>query len=187
MRPQKVLDQDVLTALTKVFRAKGFEGASLKEIAEETGLKKASLYHRFPDGKKQMAEAVLDHIGEWVDKNILKVLTDKNLNPTERLNQGIENIRILYNGGSESCILRTLSMEVGIKMFGEQIKTGMELWITHFEDLGIAYGQSATEAKRNAVQNLIDIQGSLIVSEGLNDLNIFESTLNIMANRYNKD
>ena len=187
MRPQKVLDQEVLSALNKVFRAKGFEGASLKEIAEETGLKKASLYHRFPNGKKQMAEAVLDHIGEWIDKNIFKVLADQKLTPSERLNKALENIGILYNGGSESCIFRSLSMEVGIKMFGAQIKSGMELWINYFKDLGLAFGQSDSEAQLNAVQNLIDIQGSLIVTEGLSDLSIFNNTLKSIENRYNKE
>ncbi|MEP1982729.1 MAG: helix-turn-helix domain-containing protein, partial [Maribacter dokdonensis] len=61
MRPQKVLDIEILTGLTKVFRSRGYEGASLKELSEATGLKKASLYHRFPNGKQEMADAVLQH------------------------------------------------------------------------------------------------------------------------------
>ena len=56
MRPQKTLDEDVLAGLTEVFQSKGYEAASLQDLARATGLKKASLYHRFPGGKKQMAE-----------------------------------------------------------------------------------------------------------------------------------
>ena len=59
-------------------------------------------------------------------------------------------------------------------------------WIHHFKELGLAFGQSKEEAKSNAIQNLIDIQGSLIVSEGLKDLTIFENTLKTIKNRYNK-
>ena len=55
MRPQKTLDEDVLAGLTEVFQSKGYEAASLQDLARATGLKKASLYHRFPGGKKQMA------------------------------------------------------------------------------------------------------------------------------------
>ena len=40
MRPQKVLDVEILKGLTKVFRSKGYEAASLKELSEATGLKK---------------------------------------------------------------------------------------------------------------------------------------------------
>ncbi len=184
MRPQKVQDHEVLTALTKVFRAKGFEGASLKEIAQETGLKKASLYHRFPDGKKQMAEAVFNHVDEWVVTNIFKMLINEDLTPEERLGKGIKNISSLYKGGSESCILRTLSMQIGMELFGMQIQTGMKEWINHFEKLGLAFGLAKSEANKNAVQTLIEIQGSLIVSEGLADQSVFEKTLKRIKNRY---
>ncbi len=43
MRPQKVLDKEILNGLTKIFRSRGYEGASLKELSDATGLKKASL------------------------------------------------------------------------------------------------------------------------------------------------
>jgi len=62
MRPQKVIDSDILKGLTKVFRSKGYEGANLSELAQATNLKKASLYHRFPGGKQEMAVTVLTHI-----------------------------------------------------------------------------------------------------------------------------
>jgi len=55
MRPKKVLDETILKGLAEVFRSKGYEGASLKDLSEATGLKKASLYHRFPNGKSEMA------------------------------------------------------------------------------------------------------------------------------------
>ena len=35
MRPQKVLDIEILTGLTKVFRSKGYEGASLKDLGKK--------------------------------------------------------------------------------------------------------------------------------------------------------
>lgn len=186
MRPQKVLDQEVFIALTKVFRDRGFEGASLKEIAEATGLKKASLYHRFPEGKKQMAEAVFNYIDEWVEKNIFHSLIDVNLSPVERLNKGLENIKSLYDGGDESCIFRTLSMKVGMELFNHRISNGMKQWIFHFKELGLAFGQSQSESNTNAVQNLIDIQGSLIVSEGLQDLSVFLHALEKIKNKYCK-
>jgi len=184
MRPQKVLDDDVLAGLTRVFRARGYEGASLKEIAEETGLKKASLYHRFPDGKKQMAEAVIDHIDEWVERHIFQTLIDERITPEHRLTKGIQHIRALYDGGVESCIFRTLSMQIGMELFGNQIQSGMKQWIHHFEKLGSAFGQSKSEAKKTAVQNIIDIQGSLIVSECLADIDVFEKTLKNIKKRY---
>lgn len=41
-----------------VFRDHGYEGASLADLSRATKLGKSSLYHHFPRGKEQMAEAV---------------------------------------------------------------------------------------------------------------------------------
>ena len=70
MRPQKVEDQALLLGLMAVLSAKGYDGASLNELAESSGLQKASLYHRFPAGKKEITSAVLNYVNEWVKKNI---------------------------------------------------------------------------------------------------------------------
>lgn len=184
MRPQKVLDEDILTGLTKVFRAQGYEGASLKELAEATGLKKASLYHRFPNGKQEMAEAVLAYLGEWVTNYVFASLTDTEASPETRLKNGMAQISKLYNSGEETCIFRALSMQAGIALFDEQIKRGMDNWIASFKDLGLAFGFPNIKAQDYAVQTLIDIQGSLIVAKGLNDISIFKNTLKSIETRY---
>ena len=186
MRPQKVLDTEILAGLTKVFRSRGYEGASLKELAEATGLKKASLYHRFPDGKQEMAEAVLRHISEWVANNVFQALGDEEVAPQMRLKNGIAQIKALYNGGEEACVFRALSMKAGLDLFEEQIQAGMKNWIEAFQNIGLALGLTASEAYSAAVQTLIDIQGSLIVSKGLGDINIFEKALNTIEARYLK-
>jgi len=186
MRPQKVLDNEILAGLTKVFRSKGYEGASLKDLAEATGLKKASLYHRFPNGKQEMAEAVLSHIDQWVEEHVFQTLTDESLSPQLRLKKGLAQIRTLYNGGQEICIFRALSMQAGLELFEEQVNNGMKQWIAAFQKVGLALGLSPTKAKENALQTLINIQGSLIVTKGMDDIKIFEKTLKIIEKRYLK-
>ncbi len=55
MAPRLVSDSDLLERLGLLFRANGYDGSSLGDIAAATGLQKSSLYHRFPGGKQQMA------------------------------------------------------------------------------------------------------------------------------------
>lgn len=184
MRPQKVLEKEMLLGLTKVFRSKGYEGASLQELAEATGLKKASLYHRFPKGKQEMATAVIEHLDKWVEENIFHVLLDENMPLQHRLKTGLDNIRTLYDNGNEVCIMRALSMETGLTLFEEQINIGMKRWIDAFYKFGIALNYSPDEAKRNALQTLIEIQGGLIVTKGMKDLGIFKKMLQKIENRY---
>ncbi len=39
----------ILTVSCRLFATKGFDGASMRDIAEECGISKATLYHHFPD------------------------------------------------------------------------------------------------------------------------------------------
>ena len=68
--------REVLRALGEVFRAHGYEGASLTLITEATGLGKGSLYHLFPGGKEQMAAEVLADIDAWFELNIYAPLRE---------------------------------------------------------------------------------------------------------------
>lgn len=184
MRPQKILDTDMISGLTKVFRDKGYEGASLNDLAEVTGLKKASLYHRFPNGKQEMAECVLNNIDQWVDDNIFSPLLDENKSTKSRLRDALKNIEILYDSGKETCVLRAFSMYSGLSLFEQQIKSGMDKWISAFNALGIALKLTSTDSQQNAIQTLIELQGSLIVTKGLADTNIFKNTLKNIEKRY---
>src|SRR5260370_8776623 len=64
---------EIIDRLFTVFRDRGFEGASLADLSRATGLGKSSLYHHFPRGKEQMAEAVLERATALIDNANLKV------------------------------------------------------------------------------------------------------------------
>ncbi|EKF54555.1 TetR family transcriptional regulator [Galbibacter marinus] len=184
MRPQKALDKEVINGLTEVFCSKGYEGASLQDLAAASGLKKASLYHRFPDGKKEMADAVFLHLHDFIQQNVFDVLQDDNLKPEVRLQIALDNIAVLYDGGKRTCILRALSMEAGIDLFGKQIQDGMKQWIERFERIGVELNLSTEVANDYALQTLIDIQGSLVLTRGIGNTNIFDRTLKNISKRY---
>jgi len=184
MRPQKALDKQVINGLTEVFCSKGYEGASLQDLATASGLKKASLYHRFPEGKKEMADAVLTHLNTFVQENVFDVLDDKNKKPEVRLKAALESIGELYDGGRRTCVFRALSMEAGIELFGKQIEAGMKQWIAKFEHIGLELKLSPKQANDYALQTLIDIQGCLIVVRGLGNTDIFDKTMEAISIRY---
>lgn len=184
MRPQKILDTDMISGLTKVFRDKGYEGTSLNDLAEVTGLKKASLYHRFPNGKQEMAECVLNNIDQWVDDHIFFPLLDENRSAKLRLKDALKSIEILYDSGKETCVLRAFSMHSGLSLFEQQVKSGMDKWILAFKTFGIALQLTSVQSQQNAIQTLIELQGSLIVTRGLADTGIFKNTLKSIEKRY---
>lgn len=186
MRPQKSLDKEVLSGLTEVFRSKGYEAASLQDLASATGLKKASLYHRFPGGKREMAEAVLEHLSRWVEKNVFEALYNTKKSPEDRLKNAVDQIRIFYDDGNKPCIFRALSMEIGINLFRIHLEKGMNEWLKAFETIGKALKFDSEISRDYAYQSMTDIQGSLILTSALNDSKIFETALNRITKRYLK-
>ena len=53
--PRGTTKQRMIDAAITLMRRSGFHGAGLNEILEVSGAPKGSLYHFFPDGKRQMA------------------------------------------------------------------------------------------------------------------------------------
>jgi AcrR family transcriptional regulator len=184
MRPLKVENQLVINGLMSVFMTKGYDGASLNDLAEASGLKKASLYHRFPEGKKEIAAAVLTYVNEWIGENIYALLTNTSILPRERLKKALENIDILYNKGENSCIIRAMSLDAGLEIFGEQVKETLQLWIDGFTELGSALGFSKEIATEKALQTLITIQGSLVVSKAWGATTAFQLALKTIEKNY---
>ncbi len=186
MRPQKVTEQNLLEGLLSVIQSKGYEGASLNELASSSGLQKASLYHRFPNGKKEITSAVLSYVDQWVEENIVNLLSDTTIKQEKRLKQVINNIDTLYSGGKKTCVLRALTMDSNIELFGKQLKQIMNNWILGFTNLGVSFGYSQKEAKSKALQILVLVQGSLVVSKALSTMEPFQKSLITISNIYKK-
>jgi len=188
LRPKKVEEQELLLKLMSVLCKKGYDGSSLNVLAEASGLQKASLYHRFPGGKKAITDAVLDFADVWVKSNIYDLLANSSVNPEERLKKVIKTIgKDLYDNGHEMSLLRALSMDAGHGLFGHKIKNSMKMWIDAFTLLGIDFKFSKEVAASKAVQVLVNIQGGLVVSESLDSIAPFQTTLRSIEKLYRKN
>ena len=183
MPPFKVSDQELLNALLEVFRKEGFEGASMTLISEATGLKRSSMYHRFPGGKEQMAKEVLEYTGAWVSQYIGEILAGEGA-PVSRLATVLDHISLLYAGGKKPCILRALLMGGGHVSFQKQVQSRIQSWLDAFERFGEEIGMPKSEAYQAAQQSLIQIQGSLIISQALDSQQPFEDSLQSIREFY---
>lgn len=60
----------LIETASRLFRLRGYYGVGLKDILEESGIPKGSLYHYFPQGKEQLAIAAINHTREIVINDI---------------------------------------------------------------------------------------------------------------------
>lgn len=184
MRPQKIEDKALMIGLMQVFQEKGFDGATMNDLSSATGLKKASLYHRFPGGKNDMALAVVGQVEAWIDFHIVTVLSNKELDLRDRLKLALENLLELYRGGSNSCILRVFSLDLGIELVGEELKRSSKKFINAFQLFGLEQGLQDFEAQKVAQDVFIKIQGGLILSKIMGDNSIFMQVIQDIKELY---
>lgn len=57
-----------MRSASDLVRRKGYDGVGLTEILDEANLPKGSLYHHFPGGKAELAEAATLWAGEGIEK-----------------------------------------------------------------------------------------------------------------------
>ncbi len=53
-----------------LFRRQGYAATGVNQILETAKVKAGSLYHHFPDGKQQLAAAVVDSVGGGIEKRL---------------------------------------------------------------------------------------------------------------------
>lgn len=172
----KLTEPQLLDRLTGVFRTHGYEGASLSKISQATGLQRASLYHRFPRGKAEMAEAVLNQAGEWLKARALQPLVESGA-PEERLRRMAEALDEFYGGGTQSCLLDALSFGVEEGGIRDHQKAAMEAWVNAIATLLSESGIEPRTAQERAEDAVIRIQGSLVMARAARNPMPFRRTL----------
>lgn len=177
MRPQKVDSGNLDHQLFETFRQLGYDGASMERLSEATGLKKASLYHRFPKGKKEMALHVLTLTEQDIRENVVKVAKDKKVKPEARLKKIISSIHQLYNGGADNCLLRALSVGSDAEDFKGKISNCFDLMTEGLATIARDLGSTPESARQKAKQILLMIQGSLVMAGATGDLSYFKNCL----------
>ena len=184
MRPQKIDDVQLMNNLLEIIRNKGYAGSSLNDLAKATGLKKASLYHRFPGGKEEITLAVLNFASGLVDKEIISLLKNRELDAVKRLKLALKNISKYYDNGKKSCLSHTLSTETGWPVLTEIINESTNKWIGAFTLVGLDLGFHFNEAEDMALDTQIRIQGSLLLSKNKDSLDAFEKTIRRIEKMY---
>lgn len=175
-RTQTVDDEALIARLACVFRESGYVAASLAALSQAAGLKRASLYHRFPGGKRQMAEEVLAAALDWLGEHVVAPLRGAGA-PAERLAAATAAIDRFYDSGSQACLLNMLSAPRGDGPFESAIKSAFRTLIDALAALARDAGFPAADAAARAERVVMLLQGSLVLSRGLGSRKPFRAFL----------
>jgi AcrR family transcriptional regulator len=176
-RHATLTDADLLLRLSDVFRDVGYEGATLAMLSEATGLQKASLYHRFPQGKEQMAGEVLRDAGAWLEAHVLIPLRTPGA-PGPKLVALTRRLDEFYSGGKQACLLNMLSStRMAEGPFTKAIQGVFEAWVTTVSKLLVEAGLAPRVARQRAERAMIVLQGTLVYARGIGSTRPFKEFL----------
>ncbi|MGA7933358.1 MAG: TetR/AcrR family transcriptional regulator [Kovacikia sp.] len=169
--------QTHIPTLLSLFRQFGYEGLTLSKISQATGLGKASLYHHFPGGKAEMAEAALTQVNQWLETSILPILKRQE-KPIKVFQAMGEETSHFFKAGQNSCLWAVLVLEQSSDdLFHSQISWAFSTWIEAIAQVLITAGLDKTLAKQRGEDAMIAIQGALILSHGLHDFAPFQRVI----------
>lgn len=170
---------EIVDRLFTVFRDRGFEGASIADLSRATGLGKSSLYHHFPAGKEQMAEAVLERATAVIDREILGAARSPGTLRT-RIRKIVAALDQMYAGGRTPCVLGQLAAS----SIGADAKRGLHLafthWIEAIEALAHESGMSPAKARHFAEDWVARLQGALILQAASADAAPYRRAMNAL-------
>jgi AcrR family transcriptional regulator len=167
--------QEILDRLMILFRQRGYDGASLADIAKVTGLGKSSLYHYFPGGKVEMAREVMTHLSTKLEPALMRVRGEGT--PRSKLNSFLSVVEQVYDSGRLACLLERLSASADRKKFAKPLRNTFETLLEAFEYLCVEAGQGAAVARASAEDAVVRIQGSLVLAVGLDQPQVFVRSL----------
>ena len=164
-----VLDRsDAVLALAGVFRKRGFEGGSLSVIQQETGIGRGSLYHFFPEGKTDMAAAVLEQVSDWFEERIFAPLRTAQ-NATEAIEATSQEVAEYFISRERVCLFAAITLGEEQEAFTGPVRKYFTDWVDALAGALRAGGLSSEEAADRALDAVATIQGGLILARAYDD------------------
>lgn len=167
--PRPPVDRKLLIGkLGEVFRARGYEGATLAELSRATGLGKASLYHHFPGGKQEILGALVRHAVNDLQKTVFKHLDGKG-DASKRVSAMLDGFDAYANRGDDNCLLAVLAQGSAAPALSPGVHTQFDAWLNKLEQVLIDDGYGAKRAARTARHIMSTLYGGIVMSRLLGD------------------
>lgn len=166
---------DVVPLLAEVFRAYGFEGASLARITEGTRLGKGSIYNFFPGGKEEMADAVLGEIDAWFRLHVFEPLHES-ADAADGIAHMFDQVERYFQSGRKVCLVGVFALGNERDRFAIKVRDYFAAWIDALSSALVRTGKSGAEAAALAEEVVGGIQGALVLARAFDRPDVFVTT-----------
>lgn len=161
----------LMEAAATLFRRQGYAATGLNQILEQAGARPGSLYHHFPNGKQQLAAAVVDTAGQGIERLLRKFLNSE-APVSEVIDQWIDVlITGLAGDRRDGCPIEPIATESvhASPMVREASARAFTGWCTVIAGRLQVDGWPTDQADNAAVAVISLIEGALMLSRVTDD------------------
>jgi TetR/AcrR family transcriptional repressor of lmrAB and yxaGH operons len=149
-----------------LFRRQGYAATGVNQILEAANVKAGSLYHHFPDGKAELAAAVVDGAGGDIER-LLRTFLGSERPPADIVTKWIDLLALGLAGDQrDGCPIEpiaTESVHAGGQM-RDAAARAFAAWCAVVTDRLIRDGWPDEEARQTAQAVIALVEGALILS-----------------------
>ena len=175
--PSSTSSARILAAATRIAQAHGYGGLNLRALAEQVGIKAASLYHHFPS-KADLAAAVARRY--WEDSSAsLDALAAEAGSPEVCLRRYPETFRRSLENGNRICLCSFMAAEY------DDLPAAVQKEVQAFADINVAWlskiiqtaGMTPEQAELRARAIFAAVSGAQLMARGRADIALFDALI----------
>jgi TetR/AcrR family transcriptional repressor of nem operon len=161
--------QKIVAATAAVFNTRGYEGSSLANLMDATGLKKGGIYRHFAS-KEELAAEAFDYA--WAAARAAREPDiDQSADPVGWLRAHIDNLATRRPPVAGGCPILNTAIEAddGNQVLRARVARALRAWISRLEDVvvrAVKKGQlrAGTDARNVATVIVSTLEGALMIS-----------------------
>ena len=149
----------------ELLQKQGYSGTGLKQIVEESGTPRGSLYFHFPGGKEELAVAALEYACDAQVKAIRRAFSQTSTAAEAMVTLvGMVRDHLVNSDFSEGCPIATVALEAATsEPLQRTCSKAFETWTVLFVERLVAEGYTPVQAGERVLIALTMIEGGLLL------------------------
>jgi AcrR family transcriptional regulator len=154
----------MVRSAASLIRSRGVNATSFSDVLADSGAPRGSIYHHFPEGKRQLAEDAID----WTSERVLAHMRAATpLSPPAVLERFIDMWRkvVVTSGGTAGCVVAGVAIDTlteEAELMG-RVRATFRSWAALLAEQLEATGVPPQRAKPIAIATLAGMEGALIL------------------------
>jgi len=161
----------ILAAIETELRGRGYDGASMADLSEATGLGKSSLYHHFPGGKPQMVAACAEAVQARLAARLAAVTCVTC--PHEKLVALFGAFNAYFEGGTRMCLMTMMATSSAAEALRPVLASNIAATIATIAAIVTEGGIPPTLARQRAEEAFAQVQGAVLMGQATGNTDLF--------------